>query len=823
VSSRRRAFLDLQTVQSRGFFERGIPRYATQLCLELLRSGSPIAGFGLNPTQPFPRHLPPELAHAPQLRWNTAATLRDAQHDGPILYHLMSPFERPDLRSSALPSHVLGTGIPIVCTVYDLIPDMAGLFEPGSRDERFHRIRNRVLGDADLLLALSDRTREDVIEHLGVDPDRIVVVGAAASDFFRPPVDGERPAQLVEHELRKVTRPFLLTVSAWAPHKNTELAIEAFAALPGDLRASLQLVVACTLPAEGLVHWEAHAADAGLAGDEVVFTGFVPDPVLRALYQTTQLCVYPSRYEGFGLPVLEAARCGSPAITSNCPPLPDVLDWAPGTFDPDDAGALAGLIARSVTDKEFRARLHDVAAAAVHRHTWDRVAQRTLRAYERVDTPTTRRRARRPLRAALVGPFPPVRSGIAHYNLELANRLVDRCTLDCFFDACDWVHDDIRHEMPADRVQSVGSRRSPGSQARWFAARALGRSMDPARYDAVIYSIGDSWFQHDTLAVARRYPGIVWFHDVDLVGLYITYAHRLLENDAPAAAALFREVLARYGNRAPDLAVTLSDRRWANYEPYRRSGLRLALELASDAHTNIVTSQLARKLLQFDAGPLAPLAPIEVLPLAPPRWASPAQRAETDPPVVVSLGRQEDAKPLEMLIDAIAIVKRVRPARLAIVGEIRPEQRARLQRRVEVLRLGGIVEVTGFVTDHEYRNWINRAVCAVQLRAYGTGEGSAAVAHAVGAGLPVISNIPSCLELPDGTLQRITDTATAESIAAEIQLLLDHADRRARLREGALRYARSWSVDDVAARLLEIAERNLSPESAFVAQQRVPA
>ena len=122
-------------------------------------------------------------------------------------------------------------------------------------------------------------------------------------------------------------------MSAWAPHKNTELAIEAFAALPRELRSSLQLVIVCTLPVQGLIQWENHAADVGLDRDEVVFTGFVPDPVLRALYQTTQLCVYPSRYEGFGLPVLEAARCGSPAITSNCPPLPEVLDWAPATFE----------------------------------------------------------------------------------------------------------------------------------------------------------------------------------------------------------------------------------------------------------------------------------------------------------------------------------------------------------------------------------------------------------------------------------------------------------------------------------------------------------
>ena len=821
MTARRRPYLDIQTVQSRGFFERGIPRYATQLSVGLLRSGAPVAGLGLNPTQPYPRHLPPELARAPQLRWNTAAALHQAQEAGPILYHVLSTFERPDVRASALPNHVIGTGIPIVCQVYDLIPDVTGMFKPG--EDRFHRVRNRLLARADFLLALSEQTRHDVIERLDVDPDRIAVVGAGTSDFFRPPTEDEQPRELIAREERRITRPFLLTVSAWASHKNTELALDAFAALPSDLRRSLQLVVACTLPAEGLIQWEAHAASVGLARGEVVFTGFVADPVLRALYQTTELCVYPSRYEGFGLPVLEAARCGSLAITSNRAPLNEVLDWAPATFDPDDSGALAGLIERALTDEEYRGGLRRAAAAATRRHTWDRVVERTLAAYERVDPPPTPRRRPAPLRVALVGPFPPVRSGVARYNLDLANRLVTRCEVDCFVDACDWAHEDIRHEMPETRLQVAGPRRPRGSPAAWFPARAFGRTVDPSRYDAVVYAIGNSWFHHDTLAVARRYPGIVWFHDVDLVGLYITYAHRLLADDPEDAVEMFREVLARYGDRAPELPITLTDRRWAGYEPYRRAGLRLALELASDSRANIVSSQLARRLLEFDAGPHTPLAPIEVLPLAVPSRPSPAPAAETDPPLVTTLGRQEDAKQSETIVDAIAHLNRVRPVRLAIVGEIRPDHRTRLLRRIEDRGLGGMVETTGFVGDREYADWISRSACAVQLREHSKGEGSAAVGDALAAGLPVITNIPSCLELPDGTVERLEVTADAVAVARAIERVLDDAPLRRRLRDDALQYARSWSVDDVADRLVEIARRDSGAPQMATVHERVSA
>jgi len=809
-----RPYLDLQTVQSRGFAERGIPRYVTGLSVELLCAGVPVAGFGLNPNHPFPHHLPAELARSPLLAWNTAASLRTVRAEGPVLYHVMSPFERPSVTASALPDFVVGTDIPIVCMVYDLVPDMTGALAPGSRDERFHLIRNRLLARADMLLALSEQTRRDVIEHLGVSPDRVAVVGASTSDSFRPAAPGERPRALIERHIPRIKRPFLLSVSAWLPHKNTEFLVEAFARLPEERRRSLQLVVACTLPADKLIAWEAHAVEVGLRPhDDVVFTGFVPDEVLRALYQETELFVYPSRYEGFGLPVLEAARCGSPSITSNASSLPEVLDWPPAAFDPGDLDGLAALIERGLHDTTFRRGLLDASAAAAERHTWRRVVERTTKAYDRVEPRAPRHRRRRRRRVALVGPYPPVRSGVARYNAEIAESLAAHCDVDCFVDACDWIHEDILHEVPSRRVHAVGSRRPQDSDARWFPARALGRTVDPGRYDSCIYSIGNSWFHHDTLSVARRYPGIVWFHDVDLVGLYITYAQRLLEHDPEAAVQLFRELLARYGPRAHDFPVTVNDRRWAKYEPYRRAGLRLAIELASDSRVNIVTSKLARKLLELDAGPGAPVAPIEVLPLAVPRPPVPVVAIESRPPLVATLGRQEDVKQPETIIDAIAILNRTRPVRLAIIGQIRPDHHARLRRRIDLHGLGDLVQITGFVTDAVYRAWVTQATCVVQLLEHSTGEGSAAVGDAMAGGVPVITNIPSSLEFPDETVERAGVGAGADDIARLVRQLLDDPERRRELRERGLMYARSWSQEHVASRLVEIVRDDIETTS----------
>ena len=801
-----RPYLDIQIVQHQRHPERGIPRYAAEFSRALLTADVPVAALALNPHLPLPDHFPEELARAPALRWNTLGALRRAVEAGPTLYHLLGPFEAGEPVRPWLPINVAGGDVPFVAHVYDLIPEVMG-FMPALRAQRFHRIRGRLLKRADMLLAISEQTRRDVIEHLGVPEDRVFVVGAGGSDVFRPPEPGDDPDALLREQLPAIDRPFLFTVSAWEPRKNTELLIDAFAALPGDVRDGLQLVIACSLPEEGERQWRAEAHQRGLGERDVVFTGFVPDVLLRALYQQTELFVFPSRYEGFGLPVLEAARCGTPAVVADAPGLRELLEWEPAAFDPDDSESLAALIEQGVTDQSFRSKLREVATTTARRHTWERVAQRTVAAYERLERPARPRRARSRMRVALVGPFPPAHTGIAGYDSDVAAHLAEHCDLDCFVDACDWVHDDIRHEAPRARVQSVGPRRPLDSPARWLPAHALGLRIDPARYDAILYAIGNSWFHHDTLSLARRFPGIAWLHDVDLAGLYITYAHRLLaQEDGPrVAAAFFREVLDRYGARAPGVPVTETDQHWATYEPYRRAGIRFTLELARDAAASIVTSRRARAMLELDAGPPQLLAPVHVLPLAVSN-AAPDRRRLVDPPLVVSIGRQDlEAKQPETVLEVLAVVVRKRPARLAFVGATRPELRARLTRRAEELGVADAVEITGYVDDREYSRRLDEASCAVQLRrSSANGEGSTAVNDALAVGLPVITNLAACRELPADTVQLVSSDAVPREVAGEILRILDDGAHERRLREGALAYARTWTFEHMTTRLLEI-------------------
>jgi glycosyltransferase involved in cell wall biosynthesis len=210
-------------------------------------------------------------------------------------------------------------------------------------------------------------------------------------------------------------------------------------------------------------------------------------------------------------------------------------------------------------------------------------------------------------------------------------------------------------------------------------------------------------------------------------------------------------------------------------------------------------------MLEFDAGPSELLPPVHVLPLAV-RDAAPGRRLRVDPPLVVSIGRQDlEAKQPETVLEALAVVLRTRPARLAFVGATRPELRARLARRAAELGVADAVEITGYVDDHEYRRRLDEASCAVQLRrSSANGEGSTAVNDAISVGLPVITNLAACHELPEDTVQLVSSDAMPREVATEILRILDDVQRGRRLRERALAYAHTWTFERMTTSLLEI-------------------
>lgn len=230
---------------------------------------------------------------------------------------------------------------------------------------------------ADAILADSESTRRDLVELLQVDEERIAVIYPGVEPHFGPAGDeAALRAILARYGLRQ---PYLLSVGTLQPRKNFVRLIRAYHALRQERRIPHQLVIA---GGRGWLSDEIHATIAALRLEgQVRLTGFVADEHLPALYQGAALFAFPSLYEGFGIPVLEAMACGAPVVTSTVSSLPEAAGEAALLVDPNDVDALTEALWRALDDDALRNALRARGFEQVKRFSWAESARRLRAVY----------------------------------------------------------------------------------------------------------------------------------------------------------------------------------------------------------------------------------------------------------------------------------------------------------------------------------------------------------------------------------------------------------------------------------------------------------
>ena len=260
---------------------------------------------------------------------------------------------------------------PLVVTVHDLTFALFPQYH--NRNTRIVAVSGlrRAVRDADLFLAVSEHTKRDLIRLTGISPKRVWVTPEAADARFRPVRDGGTLARL------GIDRPYVLYVGTLEPRKNVPALLWAFAALE-DKEALLVLA-----GAKGWMYKEVFAltAELGIAG-RVKMLGYVENDDLPVLYTEAQAFVYPSLFEGFGLPVLEAMQCGAPVITTNVSSLPEVAGDAALLVSPDDPAALTAALRRVLSEPGLREELRGKSLARAAQFSWRKTAEMTADAYE---------------------------------------------------------------------------------------------------------------------------------------------------------------------------------------------------------------------------------------------------------------------------------------------------------------------------------------------------------------------------------------------------------------------------------------------------------
>ena len=264
-----------------------------------------------------------------------------------------------------------------VLTIHDVTVLLFPEWHPPARRALLGRALGPAAGRADRIVAPSHHTRMDILKLLPVEPERVVVVPEGIDPAFEPRPEAEVAARLAPLGLRK--GEYLLFLGTIEPRKNLTRLLQAAEAAGPEIG---QLVLA------GGHGWSDAAIRAAIArlgrAGGVRALGYVPDGLRPPLLAGARAFVYPSLYEGFGLPPLEAMACGTPVLTSNVSALPEVLGDAALYVDPTDVSALAAALTRLWRDDALRADLRARGLAHVSQFSWDRTARLTLDVYRRV-------------------------------------------------------------------------------------------------------------------------------------------------------------------------------------------------------------------------------------------------------------------------------------------------------------------------------------------------------------------------------------------------------------------------------------------------------
>lgn len=401
-----RIVIDMQGAQTESRF-RGIGRYTTALVQAIARNASEheiwvvlnnnfqetFEGVRISLADLVPMERILNFAVAQKISWESPSnTWRRRASElirekflsdlDPDIVLVTSLFEGANKCGAALSLGIFDSNPDhkVAVILYDLIP----LLDPDNylgsdwgRSWYMDKIDN--LKRADLLLSISEYSRQEAIEALCFDGSNIKNISSAHTNIFQPSVEDSefKRDKLNRHGIFK---PYAMYNGAVEPRKNLGRLLEAFALLPSEILESHQLVLVGKVSDLDRVNLMALAKKLRIE-EQLILTGYVNDDDLVELFKNCQVFVFPSLHEGFGLPALEAMACGAATIGSNVTSIPEVIGRTDALFDPRDPKDISDKIFKALTDSNFRSSLHIHAITQAKKFSWDLCAKRTIEAF----------------------------------------------------------------------------------------------------------------------------------------------------------------------------------------------------------------------------------------------------------------------------------------------------------------------------------------------------------------------------------------------------------------------------------------------------------
>ncbi len=774
-----RIVIDLQGAQSSGSRNRGIGRYSLSITKAILENKKNheiivvLSSLFLETVELVRNELkdyvkdnnirvwsaPGNVSHidmSNNTRRKNAEFLRETfiaslQPDMVFITSLFEGLEDDAVTSIGL----LKYSVPTAVVLYDLIPLINSSPYLDNPDiQQWYEEKIEHLKRADLLLSISESSKQEALEYLSFSSDSVVNIGTASDAQFKK-IDlseKERDIVLKKYNLNK---NYLMYTGGIDHRKNIEGLIRSYALLKQSIRNEHQLAIVCSINDDQKTVLHSLAKSVGLQDEEVIFTGYILEDDLIVLYNLCKAFIFPSWHEGFGLPALEAMNCGAPVIASDRSSLPEVIGLEDALFDSLDDVTMSKKIEQILTDELFREKLLKHGKTQIKKFSWEHSAKEAIKAFEefldiqvqkKIDKPEKR------LKLAYISPLPPQRSGISDYSAELLPSLVKYYDIDVIVEqesiSDDWINKNcIVHDVE------------------WFKANA-------SIYDRVLYHFGNSPFHQHMFNLLNEYPGTVILHDfylghiVDHMGILNTelyYSHGYKP----------------FIDKDPDFI-------W-NYPVNKR--------VLDHAKGIIVHSDNSKRLADkwYGDGFAKDWFTIPLL-----RVPSESQEREKlrkklgipiDAFLVCSFGLLSSTKQNQKLLDAwlASSLSKDEKSYLIFVGENSSDEYGNnLESIIQKSAFSSQIKITGWTDTDRFREYLNIADIGVQLRTMSRGETSAAVLDCMNYGLATIINANgSMADINDEAVYKLADEFTQQELVNALEELYINDKKRKTLGEKA--------------------------------------